>query len=92
MMNDPFAHEQADKFAVRVALAFTDDAKRIDFAYRLALNRPPTRQEIRQAKSYLNECRAALQETKTSAEQHPRAVWASFCRVLLSSNEFLFVD
>ena len=92
MMNDLFAHDQADKFAVRVALAFSEDTKRIDFAYRLALNRRPTREEIRQARSFMQRCRSALLEAKISDEQQTRAAWASFCRVLLSSNEFMFVD
>ena len=92
MMNDPFAHEQADKFAVRIALAVTDEAKRIDFAYRLAFGRPATREEIRAAKEFLKQCRQDLKDTKIPAEQQPRAALASFCRVLLGSNEFMFVD
>ncbi len=92
MMNDPFAHEQADKFAVRIALAFVDNAARIDFAYRLALARPAGKDEIRAGKDYLKECQEDLKDTKVPAEQRPRAALASFCRVLLSSNEFMFVD
>src|SRR5437667_6015012 len=80
MMNDPFAHEQADKFAVRVALAFTDDAARINFAYRLAFGRPANMDEIRAGKTYLKACQEDLQETKIPAEQRPRAALASFCR------------
>jgi hypothetical protein len=92
MMNDPFAHDQADKFAVRIGLAFADDEARIDFAYRLALGRPALKDEVRAGKAYLKECREALKETTTPAEQRPRLALASFCRVLLSSNEFMFVD
>jgi hypothetical protein len=92
MMNDPFAHEQADKFAVRLALAFTDTAKRIDFAYQLAFGRPATHDEIRMGTAFLTQCREDLKTAQIPAEQRPRTALASFCRVLLSSNEFIFVD
>ncbi len=64
MMNAPFAHEQADKFAVRIGLAFPDEAARINFAYRLALGRPANKDEIRAGTAYLKECRADLNQTK----------------------------
>jgi uncharacterized protein DUF1553/uncharacterized protein DUF1549/cytochrome c len=92
MMNDPFAHEQADKFGVRIGLAFADEAGRINFAYRLAFGRPANKEEIRAGKDYLKACQEDLKETKIPAEQRPRAALASFCRVLFSSNEFIFVD
>jgi hypothetical protein len=40
----------------------------------------------------LQQCRLALKTTKIPSEQQPRAALASYCRVLLSSNEFMFVD
>ncbi len=92
MMNDPFAHEQADKFAVRIGLAEISAAKRIDYAYRLAFGRSASREEIRTGKIYLQQCSQSLKETNTRKEQQPRAALASYCRVLFSSNEFLFVD
>ncbi|MEY2429624.1 MAG: hypothetical protein QOJ40_2509 [Verrucomicrobiota bacterium] len=92
MMNDPFAHEQADKFAVRIGLAFADEAGRINFAYRLAFGRPANKDEIRSGKAYLKQCVEDLKETKIPAEQRSRAALGSFCRVLFSSNEFMFID
>ncbi len=92
MMNDPFAHEQADKFAVRIALAFADESKRIDFAFQLAFGRPATKEEIRLGKAFLKQCREDLKQTDIPGEQQVRAALASFCRVLFSGNEFMFVD
>jgi hypothetical protein len=40
----------------------------------------------------LQQIRRSLKETELPAEQQPRAALASYCRVLFSSNEFLFVD
>ena len=92
MMNDPFAHEQADKFAVRIGLAQTDVSERIDYAYRLAFGRAASPDEIKAGRNYLREYRRDLLETKVPKEQQPRVALASFCRVLFSSNEFLFID
>jgi hypothetical protein len=92
MMNDPFAHEQADGFAVRIGLAQREDAKRIRYAYELAFGRPATKEEVRTGESFLRECRAAMKETELPADRQPRAALASFARVLFSSNEFMYVD
>src|SRR5437667_8517569 len=84
MMNDPFAHEQADKFAVRIALAFADESKRIDFAFQLAFGRPATKEEIRLGKAFLKQCRKDLKQTDIPREQQVRAALASFRPVLSS--------
>jgi hypothetical protein len=92
MMNDSFAHEQADRFAVRVGLAFSEEPQRIDYAYQLAFGRHPTPEEIKTGQDYLQQCRADLKDSNIPADRQPRAALASYARVLLSSNEFLFVD
>ena len=92
MMNDSSAHEQADRFAVRVGLAFSEEPQRIDYAYQLAFGRHPTSEEIKTGQDYLQQCRADLKDSNIPADRQPRAALASYARVLLSSNEFLFVD
>jgi hypothetical protein len=92
MMNDPFAHEQADGFAVRIGLAHREDAERISFAYQLAFGRAPTKEEIRTGEDFLRECRVAVKETRMPVDRQPRVALASFARVLFSSNEFMYVD
>ena len=92
MMNNGFAHQQADQFAVRVGLVFPQTARRIDYAYRLAYGRPATREEIRLGEDYLARCERALHDTDTPADQRGRAALASYLRVVLSANEFLYID
>jgi hypothetical protein len=92
MMNDPFVHKQADLFAVRVGMAFADDAKRIDYAYRLAFGRRPTATESSKGLAYLRDIRLDLTAIKLPDEEQPRAALSSYLRVLLSSSEFIFVD
>ncbi|MDB6057748.1 MAG: hypothetical protein JWO95_1592, partial [Verrucomicrobiales bacterium] len=92
LMNDPFVYAQADKFAVRLGLAFTKSADRINYAYKLALGRPATRAEIREGEQYLKDCRAALGKAGRPAEERSREALASYARVIFSSNEFFFVE
>jgi hypothetical protein len=92
LMNDKFLHEQAEKFATRISLAFPEEGRRIQFAYRLAFGRNATPEEIRQAQAFVKQCSNELAKTSISTEQQPHAALSSLCRVLLSSNEFLFVD
>jgi hypothetical protein len=91
MMNDPFAHEQAGKFASRLA-ALNNNGKRIDMAYQLAFGRKPTGDEIKSGEEYLKACEAELKCEKDLKSQRADAALASYCRVLFSSNEFMFVD
>jgi hypothetical protein len=92
LMNDPFVHAQADRFAARVLRDRSDEAARIDEAYRLAFGRPPEADEIETGQAYLRAVAGKVREAGTTADRLPRAAWASYARVLLGSNEFLFVE
>jgi Protein of unknown function (DUF1553)/Protein of unknown function (DUF1549)/Planctomycete cytochrome C len=92
MLNNPFVHKQSDNLAVRVGLAFADDARRIDYAYRLAFGRPPTPAESKRGLEYLREIRPDLTAIGVEEEAQTRAALASYLRVLVSSSEFIFVD
>jgi hypothetical protein len=92
MMNDPFAFDQADKLAVRVGMAYTTDADRITYAFRLLYGRKPTPDEILTSSAYLRKVRAAMDATKLPEDQRSRAALASYMRVLYSSDEFIFLD
>jgi hypothetical protein len=92
LMNDPFVHEQARRFAGRLIDARPESGARIRLAYELAFCRLPTVEEIRQDEEYLAACEAALLQAGLPAEQASSAAWASYGKVLFSSNEFIFVD
>ena len=69
-----------------------DDAARIDRAHREAFARPATRDEVAIGERYLESCRKALAEAGVAENDRPSAAWASYARVLMSSNAFVFVD
>ena len=92
MMNSGYIFELADKFAVRIGLATFEQKERIDYAYELALSRPATRSEEKDGIAYLKKIREELRKTKTPMDQQARTALASYARVLLSSNEFFYLD
>jgi Protein of unknown function (DUF1553)/Protein of unknown function (DUF1549)/Planctomycete cytochrome C len=92
LMNDPFVHTRAGELAERVESASTDEGERIASAYRLALSRPATGDEIEAGRAYLADARPALAEAGVPDDRQARAALESLVRVLFASNEFLFVD
>ena len=92
LMNNPFVHQQADYFAVRVGMAYEALPQRINYAFLLAYGRPAKPAEIREAIGYLQQVRNELEAVKTPTDQLTRAALASYLRVLLGSDEFLYLD
>ena len=92
LMNDPLVHDRARDLAGRVSAASEDDGARVDLAYRLAFGRPAGAAEVADARAYLADALPALAAAGLPADARPRAALDSLMRVLLSSNEFLFVD
>ena len=87
-LNDPFFHAQADKVAA-LALA-KPEATRLDELFRLAFQRAPTAKDRDTAAAFLTRYAAAL--TDTPPADRPKAAWAALARILLASNEFLYLD
>jgi hypothetical protein len=85
-LNDPFFHEQADRIAERVRSSADNDTGRIEFAYKLLYSRPPTADEQSLAVAYLAKLR-----TQTGDDPEA-AAWQSLIRVLLRTNELVYVN
>jgi hypothetical protein len=92
VMNDPFAHEMAEKFAVRVGMAVADEDRRIEYAYKLAFGRMPTSEERQLGHEYLKNCREKMKEAGLPWDQQNKAAMASYSRMILGSNEFFFLE
>lgn len=76
-MNSPFVIEQSTALAARVAANASSDDQRITAAYRFVLQRDPTPQERRLAHEFIGRNAGA---------------WPEFTQVLLSSNEFTYLN
>jgi hypothetical protein len=87
VLNSEFMARQAQALATRVLTATeADEAARIQRAFLLAYGRPPGARELQLGIQFLN---AARGEGKTD---DPLAAWQKYAQVLLSANEFAFVD
>lgn len=94
-LNNPFFHARSEALARRM-LALPDDTQRIAFAYRLCFQREPSEAEIKRAKNlvaaYQTELASASATSVQSAERRTLAAWSALARVLLGSNELLYLD
>jgi hypothetical protein len=91
-INDPWVHAKAEKMAGRLIGAHPDDATRLNRAYRLMFSRAPTPTEHQSAAEFLTAYRGDLEQAGVAAEQRDAAAWAAYVRVLLGTNEFVYVD
>lgn len=64
----------------------------MQLAYELVLNRPAEAAEQTEALQYLDAYQSQLQSEGRSPEEVEQLAWSSLSRVLLSSNEFVYVD
>ena len=88
MLNSRFVLEQAQGFAgALLQQAALTDTERIRQAYRMALTRDPDAAETDNALTYIGEMRKRIGEPEGRAK-----AWQSFCHVLLSTNEFLYLQ
>ena len=68
------------------------DNSRVERVFETLLGRQPTAEEVTTALKFVNSNKPSSKaDTKSSAEQTVLA-WRSLCRVLLSSNEFIYVE
>ncbi len=88
-MNSGFVYKQAEQVAKRVYGVAGDDKVRVTEAYRLLFGRTPTDKEIELAINFIHNTPDLKGETING---QPPTAWKEYARVLLSSNEFEFVN
>ncbi len=87
-MNSEFVHERAGALAERVLEQDgPPDADRVEQAYQLALARSPDAVEVNGALEYMARYPVARDASDPRLER-----WRSFCRLLLGSNEYSYVN
>ncbi len=92
LLNDPFVHQQAERIAARLLEERSDDASRIERAYRLLLARAPQDEERAAASAFLQATRTRLQQARTPPEQIELLAWQSYVRAMFLLNEFVYID
>src|SRR5947207_15924186 len=92
LLNSPFVHEQAGRFARSLIELEPDPRARLRLAYLRAYARPPLGEEQARSGDYLQRYEQALAEEGVPADRRAVESWSSLARALLASNEFLYVD
>ena len=92
LMNNPVFHQHAEAFAERLLSAPGDDRDRFTLAHRLLFGRRPTRDELSASHVYIGQYAIAESSASRSQDMRRLEAWASYVRVLMSSNEFLYVE
>jgi mono/diheme cytochrome c family protein len=87
-MNNPFVYKQASVLAERVKSESTDQA-RIEKAYEYVYQRKPSAEELQLGLKFLS---TTPDKPGYSIVGEPITAWDEYARVLLSSNEFQFVN
>ncbi len=90
-MNSNFLEENARSLAARMNKHSDDAAKKIELGYELAYARKPSAEETRALADYVTAHAKRIPGEVAPKERETRA-WTSLCRILLSGNEFIYVD
>ena len=91
MMNSENISERSRSFAgYLLSNGNYDDPGRVKKAYRLTLSREPSPQEIRQALDYVENYPSGLDSE--GEEERRLDSWQSFCRILMTSSEFNYIN
>ena len=88
MMNSEFVADRAKNLAQRLLDEETaSNARRVERAYRIALNRQADPGEVDSALTYVSSLQSKFEDSVSEPE-----AWHSLCRILLASNDFIYVD
>ena len=91
MMNSKLVDRQTLAMAQRL-LALPSDSERITTAFEAALHRPPDVAEVESGRHFVRQAQRLTSATEQKADGDLLRAWQSYCRVLLSSNEFVYVE
>ncbi len=91
-MNGELIHEAAAGLAKRLLEQTEGVDDRLREAYEIVLGGTPSAAETDRALAYIYRYAASPAQAERAAEQRELAAWESYARVLLASNEFLYLD
>jgi hypothetical protein len=92
LMNSPTVRDEAEAFARRLLAAAPDARGRFRLAHELAYARPPSDEEFSKGIHYIERYTAELARLGVAPRQRELEAWTSYARVILCSNEFVYVD
>ena len=92
LLNNPMVVNQSNQLAVKLLREAGSDIKtRVHWAYRRALQRDPTKEELNRAIGLVEDVNNELNSGILKTERETKA-WATLCQALLASSEFRYID
>jgi hypothetical protein len=93
LMNGDLVWQAAKGLAERLRAAeCADDESRVCAAYELAFGRAPSRTEIGRVLDFIKSYEDELENDGLSPPERRKGAWEAWCRVLLASNEFIYIN
>jgi hypothetical protein len=92
LLNDEFVHAAAEGFVRRLRNEASEDERRLEIAYQLALGRNPGREEVESGIAFLAEVRRRLHEDGIQGDALEEQAWQALARVLFRLSEFVYID
>jgi hypothetical protein len=92
LLNNEFVKAQAEGLARNLLAKSSEDGKRIEQVFTLAWSRPPQPAEVDKGLAYLQRYKEGLAEAGVPEDKRELEAWTSYTRVMLTANEFLYVD
>ena len=75
-----------------LAQRLIDAGARVAWGHELAWSRPPVPAEVERGITYVQVCTQELDKAGVPAERRDLEAWTSYARLLLTANEFLYLD
>jgi len=92
LMNSKLVAKQSENLALSLLDLSSDDASRVFEAFTRFYSRPPTESEVESSLDFIHAYEESLRSNGTAADQLRLRSWQAFCRALMATNEFLYVN
>jgi hypothetical protein len=93
VLNSEFLFAQSEQLAARIGeSAGPESVQRVKFGFQIVFARQPMASELTTSVAFLDEQERGYVSTGSPAEKARQLALADFCHMLLSSNEFLYVE
>jgi len=93
VLNSEFLFAQSENLAARISeMAGPETEQRVKVGFQIVFARQPTASELTRSIAFLNDQAQGYVSNETPADKTRQMALADFCHMLLSSNEFLYVE
>ena len=92
LFNNELVHRQAEGLARRLVAVEPDPLSRVDRAFLMVFARPPSADDKSRALAFLKQYEQALELEGVAADCRQQEAWSALARILMVSNELMYVD